>query len=78
LTGQRSTERKEEPMTLKPESDEEFIGIADMDAWTEFLAINDGLTEYGTPAELLALARNQSLVIGGGASPIFRIGFIDS
>lgn len=58
--------------------DETFIPIHDMDEWQAFYSDNrealESVADYDTS---LALARNQSLLIGGGASPLFRIGFVD-
>ncbi len=57
--------------------DEEFIPISDMASWEEFLAANDDLTNIADRETLLRLALNCELVIGGGAAPIFRVGFVD-
>lgn len=57
--------------------DEEFIPITDMASWKEFLAANDDLTEIADRDTLLQLALNCELVIGGGAAPLFRVGFVD-
>lgn len=56
---------------------EEFTPIVDMDAWTQFWADNREALEdeIGDEAECLALALNLSLLVGGGAAPLFRVGF---
>lgn len=61
----------------------EFIPIADMDAWREFWRLNTTDGADGSELEAighdkcLTLAMNCNLVIGGGAAPAFRIGFVD-
>lgn len=66
-------------MTYEIEADdEEFIAIADMDAWDEFWSMNDGEDGLGIDHDTaLALARNCSLIVGGGAAATFRVGFVD-
>lgn len=61
------------------EQAETFIGIADMAIWDAFWAENgeairedEGLTHD----VCLKLARNCSLMLGGGAAPLFRVGFL--
>ena len=59
-------------------AEETFIEIADMDAWDAFLDANrDALSEIADDETLFQLACNCSLVIGGGAAPLFRVGFMD-
>lgn len=62
---------------------EEFFGLADMDEWEAFWKANttDGaddseLVALGGHDACLALARNCELVIGGGAAPRVRVGFV--
>ncbi len=59
--------------------DETFIPIADMDEWATFWAANsEALTdEVGDEERCLDLACNLSLMVGGGAGPLFRVGFVD-
>lgn len=60
------------------ESNETFIAIADMDQWADFVDANrEALADIGTEAMCLALAMNCELILGGGAAPLFRIGFVD-
>lgn len=61
-----------------------FLGIADMDEWAEFWEANgEALTEevgerVGDPETFCrSLAMNCSLLVGGGAAPLFRVGFVD-
>lgn len=58
---------------------EQFIPIADTDEWEAFWADNDEylIEEFGDKATCFALACNQSLMVGGGAAPLFRVGFVD-
>ena len=58
---------------------ETFIALADTDEWQAFWADNKEaiIDEIGDEATCYGLACNQALVIGGGAAPLFRIGFID-
>lgn len=57
---------------------ETFIPLADMDAWEAFYRDNrEALEEIADRATCFALACNCELVIGGGAAPIFRVGFVD-
>lgn len=59
-------------------ANEIFLPIADMDAWESFWRENrDALQEIGDKDSCLTLAKRNSLLIGGGASPLFRVGFID-
>lgn len=60
-------------------SDEgEFFPIADMAAWANFCAANaDALEEIGSPEACFAMAKDCSLLVGGGAAPLFRVGFVD-
>ena len=56
----------------------EFIKIADMDAWEAFVECNkEALLAVAPLATCLRLAMNCELVIGGGAAPLFRVGFVD-
>lgn len=57
--------------------DDTFIPLADMDEWTDFWADN-GKAIAMEEREALSLACNQCLMVGGGASPLFRVGFVDS
>lgn len=55
-----------------------FVPIEDMDAWEDFYAANrEALDEIADKPTLLALACNCGLLVGGGAAPLFRIGFVD-
>jgi|GEM_PF-3438404 len=57
---------------------EQFIPMHDTDEWRDFYAANkDALDEIGDEAHCFALAQNQALVVGGGAAPQFRVGFVD-
>lgn len=56
--------------------DEQFIPIADMDEWGVFWRDNGAATEFDEDMAL-RLACNQSLMVGGGAAPLFRVGFVD-
>jgi hypothetical protein len=62
-----------------PERSEEFIAINGMDEWESFWAANahelEG--EVGDEATCRGLACNHLLVVGGGAAPVFRVGFVD-
>lgn len=56
----------------------EFFPLADLDAWESFYAANaDALADIGDKATCYALACNCSLIVGGGAAPLFRVGFLD-
>ena len=58
---------------------ETFIAIADVDQWEAFVAANvEALEEIADIATCLALALNCNLIIGGGAAPLFRVGFVDA
>ena len=54
----------------------EFLALADMDAWDDFWA-NNGEAIGMERADAFALACNQSLLVGGGAAPLFCVGFVD-
>ena len=57
-------------------TDETFIPIANLDEWSTWLDANrDALDVSETDAFLLAC--NQCLMVGGGAAPLFRVGFVD-
>lgn len=58
---------------------EEFVPIADMDAWADFWAENGWALEdeIGDEDKCMALAMNCCLLVGGGAAPLFRVGFVD-
>lgn len=57
---------------------ETFIPLADLDAWEAFYEANrEALEAIADKATCYALACNQSLLIGGGAAPLFRVGFVD-
>lgn len=59
-------------------ADETFIAIADMDEWEQFWADNaEELEAIADKATCEALACNCSLLIGGGAAPLYRVGFVD-
>jgi len=62
---------------MTPTPNEEFIQIADMTAWNAFWRDNaECLAEdYGDEAICLELARRGKLLVGGGAAPLFRVGF---
>ena len=55
---------------------ETFIAIHDTDEWHDFWRDNHHATDLDE-AQAYALACNQSLLMGGGAAPDFRIGFVD-
>lgn len=63
-------------MTSQITQTEEFLPIADMAEWADFWANNGEAIEM-PEADALALARNCSLIAGGGAAALFRIGFVD-
>jgi hypothetical protein len=55
---------------------ETFLPIEGMDEWADFWAANGddiGCDEYTARK----LAQNSALLIGGGAAPLFRVGFVD-
>lgn len=55
-----------------------FKPIADMAAWEAFKAENsDALNAIADEATVFQMACNCELLIGGGASPLFRVGFVD-
>lgn len=56
---------------------EEFIKIGCTDDWENFWAENgEALAdEVGDEATCFALALDRELMIGGGAAPLFRVGF---
>lgn len=54
----------------------QFIPIADMDVWEAFYVDNvDAMP--ADKATCFQLACNCELMIGGGAAPLFRVGFVD-
>lgn len=56
--------------------EEDFIQIDGMAAWNEFWADNEeGLADIGDEETCLAMALKSNLLVGGGAAPLFRIGF---
>ena len=55
---------------------EQFIDIADMNEWFAFWAANHDAIDVPED-QAYALACNQCLMIGGGAAPLFRVGFVD-
>lgn len=59
-----------------PVDDIEFVPLADIDEWEAWWAANG---EYLDVDKRTAfnLACNCSLLVGGGAAPLFRIGFVD-
>ena len=58
--------------------DETFIGLHDTDEFESFYAANqDELAELGDKSICFALACNCELLIGGGAAPFVRVGFVD-
>lgn len=64
-------------MEVKMQTDTEtFVPLRGMDEWEAFWNANRNASEC-TETRALALARNQCLFIGGGASPLFRVGFVD-
>jgi hypothetical protein len=64
---------------MSASDNEIFFPIADMDEWKSFVAANhEALLEINDIATCFRLACNQSLMIGGGASQLFRVGFIDA
>jgi len=54
----------------------EFIPVGDMDDWSAWWSANSEALDMDEETAL-ALARNCELVVGGGAAPLFRIGFVD-
>jgi regulator of RNase E activity RraB len=58
-------------------TDVELIHLADMDAWDAFWAANAECLEdeVGDEVVCFELACDGLLVVGGGAAPLFRIGF---
>jgi hypothetical protein len=58
---------------------ETFISLHDTDDWAEFWSANGETLadEIGDEDTCFALACNCSLLIGGGAAPEFRVGFVD-
>lgn len=58
---------------------EHFLPIADIDEWDAFWRNNGhALTdEIGDEDTCLRLALNCCLLVGGGAAPLFRVGFVD-
>ena len=61
-----------------PEAAETFVPIDGVDAWDEFWSANAVALEDEIGDELTCrcLAENHLLIIGGGASPRFRVGFV--
>lgn len=55
---------------------EQFISITNLEEWAEFWADNrEALAEeIGDESTCRELAISQSLMIGGGAAPLFRVG----
>jgi hypothetical protein len=54
----------------------EFLPIKDMDEWETFWADNG--EHLGMDREkAFTLASNQMLIVGGGAAPLYRVGFVD-
>ncbi len=58
---------------------ETFVPIADTDEWAAFWADNAAalIETVGDHDRCFALACNCSLLVGGGAAPLFRVGFVD-
>lgn len=54
----------------------EFVPIADMDEWSAWWGTNGEYLDMDAETAL-ALAMNCELTVGGGAAPLFRIGFVD-
>lgn len=57
-------------------TEETFHSLADMDAWADFWANNRDALDMDEQTAF-ALACNQSLLVGGGAAPLIRVGFVD-
>ena len=64
--------------------DETFVPIHNMDEWDAFCSANAealeeiaGRETHGQETYCYRLALNCQLLIGGGASPLFRVGFVD-
>lgn len=55
---------------------ETFIPLHDTDEWLAFYRDNRDAIECDEK-QAYALACNQCLLIGGGAAPLFRVGFVD-
>jgi hypothetical protein len=53
-----------------------FHPLPDMDAWTDFWANNRDALDMDEQTAF-ALACNQGLLVGGGAAPLIRVGFVD-
>ena len=57
---------------------ETFVPIANIDEWHDWWAENcEALDPDLLEERAFRLACNQSLMIGGGAAPLFRVGFVD-
>jgi hypothetical protein len=54
----------------------EFVPVADLIEWAAWWEANGEYLEMDEPTAR-ALAMNCELVVGGGAAPLFRIGFVD-
>jgi hypothetical protein len=57
---------------------EQFIPLATIEDFDQFWMDNHvSLLEIASYEECFALACNCELIIGGGAAPLFRVGFVD-
>ena len=57
----------------------EFIPLMDMRDWNSFWLENEAdlLDAVGDEETCRRLAMNCALMVGGGAGPLFRVGFVD-
>lgn len=55
----------------------EFVPLASMADWVDWWSVNGEYMAADEPT-CLAAALNCALVIGGGAAPLFRIGFVET
>jgi hypothetical protein len=56
---------------------EQFIPLADMDAFHAFWDENGDALSALSKDDAFLLACNCELIVGGGAAPLFRVGFVD-
>ena len=54
----------------------EFFPLSDTDAFNAFWEANSESIPF-TREDAFALACNQCLIVGGGAAPLFCVGFVD-
>lgn len=59
-------------------ADEIFVPIHNIDEWHDWWSDNcESFDPDLTEEHAFRLACNQSLIVGGGAAPLFRVGFVD-